>query len=271
MQYPNRWKICLPGRHLVFAVVMSLGLGGTQAWAAAQTDPLRIHQTESEAIAICRQTQQAEDRWNQEKTTLQSRYRTLQVEEKTLEKRHAGLQAQISALQARQAEAQRTIAETARVGEELQTHLDALVARLEVHIAHDLPFLPAERAGRMADIKAVLLQPDTSIAERSRRVMEAIKIETEYGQTVEVYQEAIRIGDPEEERTIMADILRVGRLALYWRSPDGKTVGQWDRIANRWTLLADTHRRAINDAVEMALKRRTIDMVKLPLGRIALQ
>jgi hypothetical protein len=257
------------GSHLVFALVMTLAVGGLSGLADAQTDPLRIHQTESEAIAICRQTQQAEDRWAEQKTALQTRYRTLQAEEKSLEKRQADLMAQVDALQARQVEAERTIAESARVGEELQTHLDTLVVRLEDHIARDLPFLAGERDQRMAEIKTILAQPDTSSAEKSRRVMEAIKIETEYGQTVEVYQETIRIGGEEEHRTIMADVLRVGRLALFWRSPDGKAVGQWDRVTGQWILLPQKYRRSINDAMEMALKRRTIDMVKLPLGRIA--
>ncbi|BBO85466.1 DUF3450 domain-containing protein [Desulfosarcina ovata subsp. sediminis] len=271
MQCSCRRKTCLLGQHRVIAMVMAAIVGGGAAWADVPIDPLRIHQTQSEAIAISQQTQQAEDRWAEEKTALQARYRTLQAEEKNLIKRHASLLAQVSAIQARQAEAQRTIAETARVGDELQPHLDALVTRLEAHIDRDLPFLPIERAQRMADIKTVLTQPDTSIAERSRRVMEAIKIETEYGQTVEVYQETIYLGGQEKDHAIVADILRVGRLALFWRSPDGKTVGQWDRVANGWTRLPDTYRRSINDAVEMALKRRTIDLVKLPLGRIAQQ
>jgi hypothetical protein len=264
----RRRKIHWLGSHLVSAMLMTAVVGGN-GLAQAQTDPLRIHQTESEAIALYQQTQQAEDRWAEQKTVLQTRYRTLQAEEKSLEKRQAALMAQVDALQARQAETERTIAESARVGEELQSHLDTLVARLDDHIARDLPFLPGERDQRMAEIKTILAQPDTSIAEKSRRVMEAIKIETEYGQTVEVYQETLRIDGEDENRAIVADILRVGRLALFWRTPDGKTVGQWDRVAAAWTLLPDTYRRSINDAMEMALKRRTIDMVKLPLGRIA--
>jgi hypothetical protein len=255
--------------YLLFAMLLTLFGGRSPGWADAPIDPLLIHQTESEAIAIGQKTQQAEDRWIEEKTALQARYRSLEADEKRLEKQHAALLAQVSALETRKAEAQRTIAEAARVEAELQSHLDGLVQRLETHIDRDLPFLPEERERRMADIKTVLVQPDTNIAERSRRVMEAIKVETEYGQTVEVYQQTIPIGDPDQDHTIVADILRVGRLALLWRSPDGRRVGQWDRVANRWTPLPDSYRRPINDAVEMALKRRTIDMVKLPLGRIA--
>ena len=201
----------------------------------------------------------------QKKTALKARYRSLQAQEKTLAKHHAALLDQVSALQARQAEAQRMIAEADRVEAELQSHLDRLMERLEVEIDRDLPFLTEERAGPHGRNQNRPRPAGHGIAERSRRVMEAIKVETEYGQTVEVYQQPIHVGNGQADQAMMADILRVGRLALFWRSPDGKRIGQWDRVESRWTPLPDTYRRAINDAMEMALKRRTIDMVKLPI------
>ena len=267
----HRQKTGLIKLNLIIAMLLTLVGTREPGWADAPIDPLGIHQTESEAIAVSQQTQQAEDRWAEEKIALQRRYRSLQSDEERLARQHTALLAQVTALKNRQAEAERTMAETARVQAELQAHLEVLMQRLETHIDRDLPFLPDERQQRMAEIKTVLVQPDTTIAERSRRVMEAVKVETEYGQTVEVYQQRIPIGDPDADQRIMADILRVGRLALFWRSPDGKRVGHWDRVAKRWTPLSDSYRRTINDAMEMALKRRTIDMVNLPLGRIAQQ
>lgn len=237
--------------------------------AVAQPDPLRIHQTEVKAIEVHRQTQQEQDRWADQKADLQARYRTLLAEEKALEKNRTVLLARVKELQARQSEARRRDTEAARIREELQSHLDTVVARLEQGVTGDLPFLPQERSERIDSVKAVIVQPDTGLAEKCRRVMEAIKVETEYGQTVEVYQQEIRVDRQADAQPLLADILRVGRLALFWRTVDGKTVGQWDRVAGRWTALPNTYRRAINEAAEMALKHRTIDMVKLPLGRIA--
>ena len=115
------------------------------------------------------------------------------------------------------------------------------------------------------------MQPEAGIAEKCRQIMEALKIETEYGQTVEVYQDTIRADGQASDHHMSADILRLGRLALFWRTPDGKTVGRWERDGETWSILPDKYRRPINDAMEMALKRRTVDMVKLPLGRISVQ
>jgi hypothetical protein len=234
----------------------------------AQSDPIQIHQTQVKAITVRQQTQKNEENWAQKKTELKARYQSLTSEKASLEREKDVLEKQIAILQARQAEAERKIAETALIRERLHSHLDAVIERLEQKIDRDLPFLPAERSERMGRVKTAMVQPDSTIAEKCRQVMEALKVETEYGQTVEVYQEAIRIDEQVSARPVMADILRVGRLALFWRTPDGKTVGHWDRVSGKWVSLPKKYRRHINDAAEMALKQRTVEMVNLPLGRI---
>lgn len=268
MHHFCRWRMDFPGLYLLLIATI-VGVAGKSTWAQQTMEPLHIHQTASEAIDIHRKTQQAEDNWAAEKMDLRGRYHALLAQEKALEAQHAALQSQVVALKAHRAETKRAITEAAQVSQRLQAHLDALVVRLQEHITRDLPFLPLERSQRMEEIRKTLSQPDTSFAERFRRVMEAVKIETEYGQSVEVYPQTLSIDDQGQSHAITADILRVGRLALFWRSPDGKRVGQWDRVTGKWTLLPDTYRHGINEAMEMALKRRTVDMVKLPLGRIA--
>jgi hypothetical protein len=95
-------------------------------------------------------------------------------------------------------------------------------------------------------------------------IMEALQVETEYGRTVEVYQEAIDLNGEK----IVVDILRLGRLSLFFQTPDGKLVGHYDRVTNKWVSLASRYRRDINKAVEIARRERSIDLVKLPIGRI---
>lgn len=243
--------------------------GPVSAWA--RPDPLRIHATEVKAIEIHRQIQKQEDQWADERSELKMRYQRLQAEETTLARKKEILEDRVDAMISRQREAERKIVEAGRIGENLQAHLESVVARLEENIARDLPFLTEERSGRIGEIKKLLAQPETSLAEKCRRVMEALKVEAEYGHTVEVYQEIIEIDGRTSDQPVMADILRVGRLAIFWRTPDGGTVGHWDRTTGKWTTLPKACRRHINDAAEMALRQRTVDMVKLPLGRIAAQ
>lgn len=234
----------------------------------AKTDPLKIHQTLVKGIDVRRQTQENEDHWAENKAELVARYRALKSEEKELQKARSILEKQVQAQQAKRAEAQREMTETAHIRQKLQSRLDAVILRLEEFIERDLPFLSQERSERIDSVKETLVQIDTSFAEKYRRVMETLKVETEYGQNVEVYQKAIEIHGESELQPIVADILRFGRLALFFRTPDGKVVGHWDRAGAKWVALPNKYRRHINSATEIALRRRTVEMVKLPLGRI---
>ncbi len=258
-------------RTMRLALPVTLWMLATPLAVQSQTDPLQIHQTQLAAIQIHQQIQQEEERWATQKAGMRDRLRSLQSEEKTLRKSLATIEYQLSMLLDQQAETERRTVETARIRDLLESHLDDIVSRLADHIEMDLPFLIEERSNRIGAVRTALVQPDINMAEKCRRVMEALKVETEYGSTVEVYQQVIHHSDAADTPPIMADILRVGRLALFWRTPDGKSVGCWDRAGQQWVPLPGRYRRHINDATEMALKRRTVEMVKLPLGRIARQ
>ena len=89
-------------------------------------------------------------------------------------------------------------------------------------------------------------------------------METEYGRTVEVYQNTIEL----DGQSLLVDILRLGRLSLFCQTPDGNVVGYYDRAAGTWVTIAPGYRNDINKAVAMARRERSIDMVTLPIGRI---
>ena len=147
----------------------------------------------------------------------------------------------------------------------MQSYLASVVAQLEEFIKKDIPFLLKERDARLASIKETLALPDKPAAEKYRRAMEALQIEAEYGRSVEVYQDTIDLNG----QSVLMDIMRLGRLSLFCQTPDGM-VGHYDRSAGRWVSLPSKYRREINNAVDMARRQRTIDLVRLPIGRISI-
>lgn len=226
-----------------------------------------VHQVQKrvvQAIEIRQETQKKEDTWEGKKAELIAGYRSLRSEKENLEIVKAKIKERLRVQKEIVAEADRKIEESARIKEELQSCLEAAVTQLEEFIKRDLQFLSRERSDRIASIKETLAQPDQTAAEKYRRVMEALKIETEYGRTVEVYQDTIDL----DGQSVLVDILRLGRLSLFCRTPDGKVVGHYDRAAGRWASLSSKYHRDINKAVEMARRERTIDLVRLPIGRI---
>lgn len=236
--------------------------------AAAADDALEIHQTATREIDVHHKAQQAEEQWADQKDKLVAQYEALLDEKKRLEKHHDGLAAELEACSARVAEAERKTIETARVRARMQSTLEAIVSRLAAFIETDLPFLAAERSRRLTELKALLSRPDESLAEKCRRTLETLQVEVEYGRSFQVSEETITLYDELNDRSLAVDVVRAGRLALFFRTPDGQTTGWYHRAAEKWQPLPAKYERFINQAAEMALHRRPMDLVKLPLGRI---
>jgi hypothetical protein len=112
--------------------------------------------------------------------------------------------------------------------------------------------------------------PQVTIAEKYRKVMEALFIEAEYGSTIEVYQDKIQLQGTAQEGTL-GNIFRLGRVSLFFLSLDQTACGIFNPGENKWQPLSDTHLPAIRSAVEMGSKRKPAELLPLPIGRLAAQ
>ena len=68
------------------------------------------------------------------------------------------------------------------------------------------------------------------MSEKTRRVMEAYQIENEYGRTIEAYKDKLTLADASFD----ADFLRIGRVALVYKTVGNGEVGYWDSVENDW-------------------------------------
>ena len=237
------------------------------AWAqdasgAAAADQAR--DATGEAIDTRQQTQQQQDAWSDEEAALNARYRAAKANVAWPAERKVEEEARVAAIEARVNELGRRLDEAVRLEDSLQDTLLVIFDRLATGVDRSLPFLPAEREQRLASLSDELVQPDVPAGEKLRRLLEALQVETGYASSVEVYQDQIAV-DGED---IFADILRLGRVALFWRTPDGERVGTFDQGDDRWTELPGSHKRNLGLAVEMATRRRPIELIELPLGRV---
>jgi len=242
------------------AVVLACALA---AAARAQDPPLK--DTVQDAVATRKQTQEQQDAWAAERADLLARWRAAQANVQWLEQRREGARARVEATGARVDELTRRLAEADRLEASMQDTLLALVDRLAASVDRSLPFLPEERQARLASLRKVLARPDVTAAEKLRRVLEARQVEAGYGGTVEVVQQPVTVaGD-----TVYADVLRLGRVALMWRTPDGDRAGAYDPGDAAWKELGAAERRRIVLAMEMASRVRAVEVVDLPVGRLA--
>jgi len=252
-------------RIISFAGGLLFSLFVMQGQSVAETKADQIQGKVVQAIEVRQQTQKKEDVWARKKAKLVARYRSLKANKKHLEKLKRKIERALNSQKARVAELERKTKESGRIREELQSYLESVVTQLEEFIKKDLPFLLKERTNRIVSIKKILARVEVPAAEKYRRVMEALQVETEYGRTVKVYQDTIEL----DEKAVLVDVLRLGRLSLFCQTPDGRVVGHYDRAAGKWVSLPSGYRRDINRAVEMSRRERTIDLVRLPIGRIS--
>jgi hypothetical protein len=249
----------------VYAVVFMLLLTPPALAQDEVADPHDLESAVDETVETAKDTQKKLDDWSAERQALETRYRTAQANITYLTERLARQQEIGGALDQKVAELERRLEESGRLQAVIQDTLNVVLGRLEMVVDRDLPFLPEEREARMAGLRRVMAEPDVNPAEKLRRLLEAMLVEAQYGETVEVETADIQV----EGRDIHADVLRIGRLAMYWKSPDGSQVGTWDPVSRAWVVLPGNYKRVISRSMEMASRMRPTELVSLPLGRIS--
>lgn len=137
-----------------------------------------------------------------------------------------------------------------------------MVDTLDKFIQLDQPFLLEERKSRVADLKSLLTRSDVSTSEKYRRIMEAYQVEMEYGRTIEAYRATL--GTEGTPRTV--NMFRLGRVALYYQTLDGKESGMWDKSTRKWVKLSSDYRLPISKGLRIARKQAAPDLLILPIG-----
>ncbi len=132
---------------------------------------------------------------------------------------------------------------------------------LDKFVAMDLPFLPEERKQRLTALKDMMAKVDITDAEKFRRIMEAFQIENEYGKTIEAYKGNIVLNG----KTSAVDVLRLGRVALYYQRLDGSETGYWNKEEKRWKTLSSDYSNAIRKGLRIARKETAPDMLIVPV------
>jgi hypothetical protein len=224
----------------------------------------RVEKPVSESIRIRQATQKSEEKWRDEKRKEVARLDALDREAQQLEARKKDLMERIAAAAARIREKEKQLADINQIQADIAPLMEAQVGQLKRFLAEDLPFLPEERRQRIKRIEKLLSDPDVAVSEKFRKVMEALQVEAEYGNTIEVVQQTIRVSG----RDLLSTIFRLGRIALFYQSLDQKQCGFFDVAASIWKPLPASFNRNLQAAIEIGTKRRPAEILALPLGRI---
>jgi len=138
----------------------------------------------------------------------------------------------------------------------------SMIDWLEQNIQKDLPFHLIERNVRLTTLKQTLLSPEIELAEQYRQVLDTYQIESEFGYTIETYQESIKVNG----QSIRVDLLRVGRVGLYFQRLDGLAGGFWNKSQQRWNEIDPENLNDIQLGILIAKKQRPHSLLTLPVS-----
>lgn len=154
-----------------------------------------------------------------------------------------------------------------RTQQTVAPQMQRMVEVLGEFIAADLPFLPEERGDRLAQLQELLPQPNVSLAEKYRRILEAYQIESDYGRTLEAWR-----GELQAEGGLRSvEFFRLGRVMFYYQTLDGHESGWWNPQARRWEILDGSARRPLAQAIAIARQQQAPAYLHLPVKTLALE
>ena len=139
--------------------------------------------------------------------------------------------------------------------------MERMIDGLDQSIKLDIPFLMEERTGRVDNLKDIMSRSDVSVAEKFRKVMEAYQIENEYGSTIEDYKQSLTI----DGATRSFNMLRIGRIGLYFQSDDTKITGRWDNDNRTWEI-DNSARNEVRKGLRVARQLVAPELIIIPVS-----
>jgi hypothetical protein len=228
---------------------------------AARREKLeRVVKEQLDADSQARASQQRIDALDDETQRLLSEYRKAVADAESYEAYAKQLEAQVRSQTEELAEIEQELAEIETTSREVFPLMQRMLDTLERFVALDVPFLPEERAKRVATLEEMMPRADVTISEKYRRIVEAYQVELDYGRTIEAYEG--ELAGEGETRTVQ--FLRVGRVSLLYQTLDGRETGYWDVRRKGW-VVDDAYAHGFKEGVAVAKKIRAPEMLIVPV------
>ena len=247
---------------LIAALVSAGALAGTVAAVQASTldSILKVGDAKNEAA---RKSQVKIDRLADETRDLLGDYKTVTKQIDGLKVYNTRLQRQIDNQLTRIGEIDESIDQVTIISRQMTPLVIRMIDGLEKFVELDVPFHMDERQQRIAFLRANLDRSDVTVAEKFRQVLEAYKIENEYGRKIDAYKGSVEIDGVERD----VNFFRVGRIALLYQTTDTEVSGAWDQRSRSWVPLdRGEYRNAIMKGLRIARKEASIDLMNLPVA-----
>jgi len=143
----------------------------------------------------------------------------------------------------------------------MQPLMEDMIGKFSDIVNADLPFRIEERSARATRLQSILGNPSMSAAQRYRLIVEAYQIENEYGRTIGFTEGAVGEG----ENALSGEFLRIGRIALIFKTKDDSVLRIWDKAQNDFVKLDRSYLQDVKKGLRMAKEQTAPDIIFVPV------
>ena len=220
-----------------------------------------IYQVAQQMNQTAKRSQAKIDSLTEETRRLLSEYKTVLKENEGLRVYNRQLEKQISNQEQEMANLAESIDKVTLIERQITPLMLRMIDGLEQFVNLDMPFLMDERNARIDRLREMMDHADVAVSEKFSQVMRAYQIENEYGRTMETYGDTIEIQGTERK----VDVLKVGRVALVYQTPDGQETGMYNKVSQAFEPVGDEYQASVRQGIRMARQQATQDMFSIPV------
>ncbi len=237
------------------AVAATMFSGGVFAQTVDQ-----VLQADQRRLNLAQQSQERINNTVEGTRSLEDQYRAINKEIDGLKVYNRLMRAQVDGQQSTLDDISLSMDRVDVINRQIFPLMERMIDGLEQSIALDVPLLMDERNERMADLKTIMERSDITVAEKFRKVMEAYQIENDYGTSSEHYTQSLTI----DGATRSFNMLRIGRIGLYFQSDDTKVTGRWNNELRDWEI-DNSARNEVRKGLRMARQLIAPELIVIPV------
>ena len=254
-------KRCISSSRRVSIAVLTASLIAASGSVFAQTVD-QVLQAQDRRLDLAQQSQERINNIVEGTRSLEDQYRSINKEIDGLKVYNRLMTAQTSGQAAVLEDISLSMDQVEVVNRQIFPLMERMIDGLEQSVSLDVPFLMDERSKRIDTLKDIMQRSDVSVAEKFRKVMEAYQIENDYGTSSEWYRQSITLDDGS---TRDYNVLRIGRIGLYFQSDDTRITGRWDNQSKSW-VVDDSARSEIRKGLRMAKQLIAPELILVPIA-----
>ena len=220
----------------------------------------QVLQADQRRLNLAQQSQERINKIVEGTRSLEDQYRAINKEIDGLKVYNRLMRAQVEGQSAVLEDISLSMDQVDVINRQIFPLMERMIDGLEQSVNLDIPFLMKERGERIANLKSIMERSDVSVAEKFRKVMEAYQIENDYGTTIENYTQTIDF----EDASRSYNMLRIGRVGLYFQSDDTKITGRWDNEAREW-VRDDSARNEVRKGLRVAKQLIAPELIIVPV------